>query len=118
MPVPTRPTSGRPASPDLPPTVLRSGSEGGPGKLVKLDPAYAFLGEMQAEKDPVPLPTATLSTTKMSRKAAASVQEPALKKVKPTEAGPTPSAPRSGPESSPPAKAGTASAAGGEVQAK
>ena len=67
------------------------------GGLFKLNPAYAFLGEMQAEKDPAPLPTATLSTAKMSHKAAASVQKPALKKDKPTEPGPTPAAPMSGP---------------------
>ena len=39
------------------PAVLRGGSGGG---LFKMDPADAFPGKMQAEKDPVPLPTTTL----------------------------------------------------------
>ena len=83
-----------------------------------MDPAYAFRHEMQAEKDAAQLPTPTPCTAKMSPPAAASVQQPALQKVNPTEPGPTPGAPRSGPGSSPFSMAGPASAVGGEVQFK
>ena len=108
LPVPTPPVKWRPAKADPPPASSRSGSEGG---LFKMDPAYTFRGEMQAEKDPIPLPTSTPPTDKRSTQAAASVQKPALKKAKPTEPGPTPTASRSGPGSRP-SRAGPASAVG------
>ena len=98
MPVPTPPVKARPAEGARRrrrPGVALGGGSG--GDLFQVDPAYAFRGEMQAEKDPAPLPTATISTAKMSHKAAAPVQKPALKKDKPTEPGPTPAAPMSGP---------------------
>ena len=59
----------------------------------------------------------TPSTTKMSTQAAASVQQPALKKATPAEPGPTPKRPGAAPGAAL-SGAGPASAVGGEVLAK
>ena len=118
LPAPTTPAKRRPASPDLPCSGVALG--GGPGvasskwirpmrSLARCRPRRIRFHCLQRH---------FTFTTKKSRKTAATVQKPALKKDKRTEPGPTPGAPRSGPGSSPFSMAGPASAVGGEVQFK
>ena len=52
LPVPTPPVQVRPAEGAHPPSSCRSASGVAQGRLFKVDPAYAFREERQAEKDP------------------------------------------------------------------